>query len=336
MIECPICSFPLRSSDVGGTVYKLHCYRCGIFQISLEAKEELLQIELSSTQSSHISSWLNDNPSTMIHLRDIPYLISLVTPALDEKAEKLLLFLSKLFPYPGQIIPDFLKNIHLLCDNKENLLYLNKIGLTKEKARSYLEIFAHSWATSPNEFAYILYRYLVGYKKVFDKNLPGSFTPEGWAYINSLKQRNPESNIVFLAMKFCDEVKQFNEEWVETAIIETDYEPIRIDKYPHNNLIDDEIISKIKRSRFIVADFSFNNNGVYYEAGFARGLNIPVISICEKQLFESKEYKTHFDTNHYSFILYDKQNGAELKNTLRLRIEATIGRGKSKRFDKIP
>ena len=47
--------------------------------------------------------------------------------------------------------------------------------------------------------------------------------------------------------------------------------------------IDDEIIGEIRRSRFLVADFTHGDKGargsVYYEAGFAYGLGLPVGSI---------------------------------------------------------
>lgn len=40
----------------------------------------------------------------------------------------------------------------------------------------------------------------------------------------------------------------------------------------HSNKIDDEIIGEIRRSAFIVADFTGHRGGVYFEAGFAMGL----------------------------------------------------------------
>ena len=55
------------------------------------------------------------------------------------------------------------------------------------------------------------------------------------------------------------------------------------------NSIDDEIIAEIRRSWFVVADFTCGTvphegkevaiprGGVYYEAGFAQGLNVPLI-----------------------------------------------------------
>jgi hypothetical protein len=55
-------------------------------------------------------------------------------------------------------------------------------------------------------------------------------------------------------------------------------------KHHHLNKVDDVIVAEIRRSRFLVADFTCEpgkvRGGVYFEAGFARGLNIPIIWTC--------------------------------------------------------
>ena len=72
---------------------------------------------------------------------------------------------------------------------------------------------------------------------------------------------------------------------IEPALSATGYKAVRIDKKEHNNKIDDEIIAEIRRSRFLIADFTCEpknvRGGVYYEAGFAQGLGIPVIWTCK-------------------------------------------------------
>jgi hypothetical protein len=92
-------------------------------------------------------------------------------------------------------------------------------------------------------------------------------------------------------------------------------------------LIDDEIIAGIRRSKFVVADFTENSYGAYYEAGFARGFNLSVIYLCNEQCFSEEKTKPHFDVNHYSMTLWDYDKGNELAEKLKNRIEATIGRG---------
>jgi nucleoside 2-deoxyribosyltransferase len=92
---------------------------------------------------------------------------------------------------------------------------------------------------------------------------------------------------------------------------------VRLDK------IDDEIVAGIRRSRFLVADFTGHRGGVYFEAGLATGLGLPVIWLCRKDELE----KTHFDTRQYNFIVWESDKLDELSTALKNRIEATIGRG---------
>ena len=70
-------------------------------------------------------------------------------------------------------------------------------------------------------------------------------------------------------------------EGLRRGIEDAGYQALRIDKKEDVVKIDDEIISEIRRSRFLVADFTQGNDGarggVYFEAGFALGLGIPVI-----------------------------------------------------------
>ena len=64
--------------------------------------------------------------------------------------------------------------------------------------------------------------------------------------------------------------------------------------------------------------------GVYYEAGFAHGLNIPVIFSCRKDLIK----KIHFDTRQYNHIEWTEPE--ELREKLKNRIAAQIGDGPNK------
>ena len=114
---------------------------------------------------------------------------------------------------------------------------------------------------------------------------------------------------------------------IEPAIMNAGYECFRIDRKEHINKIEDEIIAEIRRSRFLVADFTHGDKGargsVYYEAGFAHGLGLPVIFTCRKDAIKT----LHFDTAHYLHI--DWNDPAELRERLKKRILAVIGEGPS-------
>ena len=127
----------------------------------------------------------------------------------------------------------------------------------------------------------------------------------------------------FVAMWFDDSMNKAYEEGIEKAVDECGYESRRIDKKPTVNKIDDEVIAEIRRSRFVVADFTHGADGargsVYYEAGFAHALGLPVIFSCRKD----QEKQLHFDTRQYPHILWE--NPEDLYAKLTERIGAVIG-----------
>ena len=143
-------------------------------------------------------------------------------------------------------------------------------------------------------------------------------------------------------MWFGDEMTTIYDMAIHPAIEAAGYSPMRIDRTEHNNKIDDQIISEIRRSKFLIADFTsyevttknddggsenhyIPRGGVYYEAGFAKGLGKDVIWTCRKDQHE----KLHFDIRQYNNILWESQG--ELKERLQVRIEATLGEGPLKK-----
>lgn len=134
-----------------------------------------------------------------------------------------------------------------------------------------------------------------------------------------------DSSQAFIAMWFDDSMDDSFNCGMEPAVRETGFKPLRIDRKEHINKIDDEIIAEIRRSRFLVADFTQGRGGarggVYYEAGFAHGLGIHVIYTCHANALK----KLHFDTSHYNHIVW--KTPADLREKLKNRILAVIGEG---------
>lgn len=150
-------------------------------------------------------------------------------------------------------------------------------------------------------------------------------TPDGHAHLAEIGKRDIASTQAFVAMWFDELMRSAYDEGIEKAIRDAGYEPLRIDRKDHNNKIDDEIIAEIRRSRFLVADFTQGRKGtrggVYYEAGFAHGLDMPVIFTCRADAIK----KVHFDTRQYNHIKWETPE--ELRTLLAQRISATIGDG---------
>ncbi len=152
----------------------------------------------------------------------------------------------------------------------------------------------------------------------------GGLTVSGYRRIAEQKI-NLDSAQAFVAMWLDDSMDEAFDNGVRLAIKDAGYNPLRIDQKPDIDKIDDEIIAEIRRSRFLVADFTHGEGGarggVYFEAGFAHGLGIPVIYTCRNDMID----KLHFDTRQYAHIVWDTPE--DLRSELKNRIIARIGEG---------
>jgi nucleoside 2-deoxyribosyltransferase len=132
-----------------------------------------------------------------------------------------------------------------------------------------------------------------------------------------------DSQTAFVAMWFSPEMTAAYDKAIAPAVEAQGYIPVRIDRREHNNKIDDEIISEIRRAKFLIADFSCGpdgaRGGVYYEAGFAAGLGKAVIYMVRQPDLE----RVHFDTRQFNHVVWD--NEADLHEKLRNRIGASLG-----------
>ena len=154
--------------------------------------------------------------------------------------------------------------------------------------------------------------------------LPGIVTMEGYERLADTAT-TPDSSQAFVAMWFDKSMDVAFTDGIASAVRDAGYVPYRIDREEHLNKIDDEIIAQIRRSRFLIADFTQQGDeargGVYYEAGFAHGLNLKVIFTCHEESLE----KVHLDTRQYRHIEWTTPE--DLREKLRNTILANIGEG---------
>ncbi len=150
-------------------------------------------------------------------------------------------------------------------------------------------------------------------------------TMKGYEHLEQFSRSITVSENAFVAMWFDPSMEDAYRQGLEKGVRQAGYRPIRIDGVEHNNKIDDAIVAEIKRSRFLIADFTQGESGarggVYYEAGLAHGLNMPVIFTCRADRLKY----VHFDTRQYNHIVWETPD--ELCQKLATRISATIGDG---------
>lgn len=303
---CFVCnSSATISVDINNLRKIVSCPRCKKYEIDRRTADRILDKGLSEQQIANISSWIYHNAKPIIDQNNIENLLNLPTPTVGEKARRFLTYVVKQYPKPGFYIKYIRADDSLYltitgCYDKTELGYIVKDYLVDNKK------FLINFTDSEN-----LYRFVI--------------SPEGWAYIESLKELNPDSQIGFIAMSFADKFNHLYEDGLKKGILNAGYEPIRLDRTEHNNKIDDEIISTIKRSKFLVADCTEQNRGVYFEAGYALGLGLQVIWVCKKA--ELDENRVHVDTRQYFFIDWEEGKWETLIKRLSERIIATIGKG---------
>lgn len=182
-----------------------------------------------------------------------------------------------------------------------------------------------------------------------DKKFP-KITAKGWLHLDELQKSPKNSNSAFVAMWFDDTTKKYREA-VVAAISHCGYKPVIIDQQEYNDFIMNQVVSSIKQSRFLVADFTSRpeiekdgkvrsgvRGGVYWEAGMAYGLGVPVIHTCEDHKDSSN--RIHFDVHQYNTIFWKPEElGTEIRpldqsypnpnfaEKLSSRILATVGKG---------
>ena len=199
----------------------------------------------------------------------------------------------------------------------------------RDEARTYMEMLAWTESTRMEELKYLL-NYLeseLWLQQIPDgaTRLQYSLTVSGYSHLAEIDHAVADSSKAFVAMWFDKSMDGVWEEGLRPAISDAGYEAVRIDRKEHLNKIDDEIIAEIRRARFLVVDFTQDETGarggVYYEAGFAHGLNIPVVFTCRKDTLG----EVHFDTRQYPHIVWGTPE--ELRDGLTKRISAVLGDG---------
>ena len=230
-----------------------------------------------------------------------------------ERADRFLRFLADREPYPGCGFPHF--NCHV--DRKSFLAALSWLESSVDPT---------DMDGQPREMDFFDdYLEKQGWIEIQSGSSDNRLTVAGHVRLAELETTHTPSSRAFIAMWFDDSMSEAWDQGIAPAVRDTGYDPVRIDRKEHVNKIDDEIVAEIRRARFVVADFTQGDTGarggVYYEAGFAQGLGIPVIFSCRKDRLE----EVHFDTRQYNHIVWETPD--DLRDQLAKRIAAVLGDG---------
>lgn len=294
MDNCPACNLPAVRQVWSADVFHYICKRCGEYSISRQAFHALMNADLSERQRANWSGWLHENQDHIVDEGQAERLNGLPNLSFNERADKLLMAFEKRTLHAGE------------------WLTLNN------------EWISWGWCLNNDELKEVL-SFLTDTKRLIQQPNVETYkiAPNGWAHLEDLRKKGADSQQGFVAMWFDDGMKPLYENVVSKAVLDAGYKPHRVDQRDHNGKIDDEIIAQIRRSRFVVADFTGQRGGVYYEAGFAKGLGLEVIWTCRKDEID----KLHFDIRQYNCIDWEADKLEEFRKRLANRIESVLGQG---------
>jgi nucleoside 2-deoxyribosyltransferase len=292
--KCPICELGMTPYQwVAGGTQPIECLICGEYRISERAAMDSFQ---GGLRDSHLYSGaireLNERGIDVI-VQDFDRLLdSIVVPSGPlERIDRIVLYIYRHTETDDVIVK--------LFDYDYPIAY----------------------AKRPSQFRFLIERANeLGYVQStrYDDENHCRLTTQGWKHVGELKKDEARTNQAFIAMSFDPTLRSVYLEGIKPALTQTGYVPLRVDEAQYNEKIDDRIIADIRKSGLVLADFTQHKAGVYFEAGFALGLGVPVIWICRESDIES----THFDTRQYNHIVWT--NAQDLKEKLVARIEATV------------
>ncbi len=272
---CPLCGEVPTLIRHDFDWWYVDCERCGHFQITFEARTNLdnLGPDHKTKLSAYCRRVSGGDQRPIIDHENIEELIALLpnyTPR--EQLDNLLHVLGKMSPELG----------------KESQFVL---------VRDYPLVST----TGGNEIDFLMATLREdGYLRPFSKPAQATLTLKGWERLEEIQKAGKQSNRAFVAMWFNPSMNTLYDDAIKPAIVQAGYDPLRIDRHEHVNRIDDEIIGQIRRSRFMVADFTGQRHGVYFEAGLMHGLGRNVIWLCDEKELQGM----HFDVRQFNFIAY--------------------------------
>jgi hypothetical protein len=142
----------------------------------------------------------------------------------------------------------------------------------------------------------------------------------------AIAQRIAESNAAFIIMAFSDQRLGFLpvvdiHSAIKRGCDIAGIRARRVDEFEHSGPITSLLLEQIKQHRFLISDLTHERPNVYYEVGYAHGLQKEVV------LTAQKGTQVHFDIAAYNVIFYN--SATELESRITKRLQARISNSES-------
>jgi hypothetical protein len=293
MPDCAICSDAVEY-QVQGSPTIFSCRRCGNY----EGGSAIGWLPVKTLDHRvRLSGWVRDQNAVGVVPRLAPDVSSLVAqmrlPGLRERASRVLAKLAR--------------------DRSDSLFNRDAVGRDPE-------LQGCSYSLNEQDVA-LLIRILIDDNCLRINGGSCALTVKGLLAAEELESGGSNFAQGFVAMWFGEGLRDAWTNGFDPGIRAAGFRPFRIDNKDYVGGITDEIMAEVRRSRFVVADYTGQVNGVYFEAGFALGLGLTVIPTCRAD----DVAKLHFDIKHLNTLLWHAP--AELADALNRRIRAVVGTG---------
>ncbi len=283
--KCFVCNTDseMHGSTTFSDGFSVVCLTCGLYSVSLEASLEISHVP-------HDRKYILSGVIRRSSDRGYPLNISqeIINEIIDTQPPS----------NPLEMIDILL--LHVYHKNKT----------LDAPVRLEPEDYPIAFAKTPSEFIFLCNRAKeLGYLKDLKQN---TFRLEidGWRRVIELQKDKSNFSNVFIAMWFSKKTRILREA-IKASVKEAGYEPILADERDYTGNIMDFVLSNIRQSRFVIADFTAEpeivdgielgiakieggvRGGIYYEAGFAKGLGLDVIHLCKSERYSKN--RLHFD-----------------------------------------
>jgi hypothetical protein len=290
--DCPICG-TAASIMVGSRTNKVDCSKCGQYEQGIpwsnvaDIRHRVL-----------LSGWVREQNASgnvpIVTQEVCKRVATMRLPRLRERAMRALAVIAR--KYPKAESPGYGPSVEDLE------LQASSYSTNADDVRNLFHILEHEHLIRTESWGFFL-------------------TAKGLLAVDDMAATSSASAQCFVAMSFDASLSAAWTDGFDPGIRAAGFRPVRIDRKDYIGGITDEIMSEIRRSRFVVADYTGQRGGVYFEAGFALGLGLPVIPTCR----EDEVDKLHFDIRHLNTLPWPTPE--ELAINLARRVQAVIGEG---------
>jgi hypothetical protein len=157
-------------------------------------------------------------------------------------------------------------------------------------------------------------------------------TFSGWQKAEELRRSVEVSRKAFVAMEFPSPEKAGENYFFQNTLLDKYLVPaVKQTGYDLANALRSEpkagnlharLEVEIRTARFLVAELSHHNNGAYWEAGFARGLDKPVIYMYNRVI--GKSDRPHFDVGSDLYVVWEEDKPEKAADDLKAVVRATL------------